>query len=115
MTTSPDNRLIVAARGSTIRLIDVSTGSMRDGRYYHTATVLSNGKVLVAGGSTYSASLASADVYDPAAGTWSSAGNMTMPRDQHTAVLLPNGKVLITGGTNVLAVLKSAELYTPAP
>ena len=74
------------------------TGSLHDARYWHTATLLPNGKVLVAGGYDHSGTLASAELYDPASGTWTTTGSLTTARDSHTATLLPNGKVLVAGG-----------------
>ncbi len=77
----------------------------------HTATLLPNGQVLVAGG-TGSDLLTSAELYNPAAGTWAATGSMTTARATHTATLLPNGKVLVAGGgaTNG-AYIDTAELY----
>jgi len=83
------------------------TGSMAASRYLHTATLLADGRVLIAGGNA----AGTAELYDPATGAFASTGNMTTPRTAHTATLLPNGKVLITGGYGPLA---SAELYDPA-
>ncbi|ADO75496.1 Kelch repeat-containing protein [Stigmatella aurantiaca] len=95
-----------------------STGALSTARQYATATLLPNGKVLVAGGyhSTYSYTyLATAELYDPATGTWSPAGAMASPRYQHTATLLPNGKVLVVGGyAGSSGALATAELYDPA-
>ncbi len=92
----------------------LSTGSMATARNYHTATLLPNGTVLVAGGSG-AAYLASAEVYDPASGVWKATGSMTTPRAGHTATLLPNGTVLVAGGVGANSVwLDSAELYDPA-
>ncbi|MGB7948946.1 MAG: kelch repeat-containing protein, partial [Candidatus Binatia bacterium] len=95
-----------------------STGNMNAERYLHTATLLPNGKVLVAGGYNWLfQSLSDADLYDPAAGQWSGTGNLNTDRAGHTATLLPNGKVLVTGGYNVRGnrtdPLSSAELYDP--
>ncbi len=75
----------------------------------HTATLLPNGQVLVAGGAPY---LASAELYDPATGTWAATGSMATTRAAHTATLLPNGQVLVAGGTG--SDPTSAELYNPA-
>jgi Kelch motif protein len=93
------------------------TGSMNVARVSHTATLLANGQVLVAGGdnSTLGSSpLASAELYNPATGKWTLTGSMTVPRESHQAVLLQNGQVLVAGGTNASGTLTSAELYNPA-
>ena len=90
----------------------VSTGSLNTARYSHTATVLTNGMVLTAGGDDGS-SLASAELYNPATGAFTATGALNTARYDHTATLLNNGLVLITGGYNG-AALASAELYNPA-
>lgn len=93
-----------------------TTTSLFAARYNHTATLLSSGKVLVAGGSmgtsTYSSS---AELYDPSTGTWGSGGSLTTPRAEHTATLLPSGKVLVTGGLSGFngPSQPTAELYDP--
>jgi hypothetical protein len=89
-----------------------SPGSLSTARYGHTSTLLSNGKVLVAGGSNGSY-LASAELYDPTSGTWAATGSLNTARQMHTATLLSNGKVLVAGGFNG-GTLASAELYDPA-
>jgi N-acetylneuraminic acid mutarotase len=86
------------------------TGSMAYPRYYPTATLLPNGKVLVAGGNKLGGDLSSAEIYDPATETWTNTGSMTIPRMEATATLLTNGKVLVVGGVNQ----PGAELYDPA-
>lgn len=86
-----------------------TTGPLTVPRVFHTATLLPDGKVLVAGGMS-----ASAELYDPAAGTFSNTGGMSVGRDSHTATLLSNGKTLIVGGQNVSGPLSSAEEYDPA-
>src|SRR5919109_3635066 len=86
------------------------TGNLNTAREYHTATLLPNGKVLVAGGDNGKQLLNSAELYDPATGAWSSTGNLNAARALHTATLLPNGKVLVAGGAYNL---NSAELYDP--
>jgi hypothetical protein len=93
------------------------TGPLNAGRNQHTATLLPNGKVLVAGGNNGSypyTILSSAELYDPVTGTWASTGSLITTRCVHTATLLPNGKVLIAGGDNGMyshTGLSSAELY----
>ena len=100
------------------------TGSLATTRWAHTATLLPNGKVLVAGGIEQllrvrhdgfpqNSYMASAELYDPATGTWSKTGSMATPRYGHTATLLPNGKVLVAGGKRD-TYMASAELYDPA-
>lgn len=92
-----------------------STGSLAQARLGHTATLLPNGKVLVVGGfSVNDANLDSAELYNPATGTWSRTGSLTTGRSFHTATLLSNGKVLVAGGSGSSEFLASAELYNPA-
>ena len=86
------------------------TGSMNVARIGQTATLLANGKVLVAGGDNGG----SAELYNPAAGRWTLTGSMSVPRGDHQAVLLQNGQVLVAGGSNVSGTLASAELYNPS-
>src|SRR3984885_3100632 len=83
------------------------TGSLATARSAP-AVLLTNGEVLITGGSTCNASgkcssLRSAEIYDPVAGTFASAGNMEIARDGHTMTLLPDGKVLIAGGETCTA------------
>jgi hypothetical protein len=103
-------------------------GRMSTYRHHQSATLLPNGTVLVAGGAGQSGSsnfpVATAEIYDPATGSFSTAGRLTSARYGHTATLLNNGRVLITGGApnsfNLpipahlpLTILSSAEIYTP--
>ncbi len=94
------------------------TGFMKLARAQATATLLPNGRVLVAGGQYYNGSqyvTNAAELYNPASGSFQPTGNMTIPRYAHTATLLQNGKVLITGGyDNNGNVRGRAELYDPS-
>ena len=77
------------------------TGSMSISPHHHTATALSDGRVLVSGGfGQRQCYLASAEIYDPALGTWSLTGSMSTARYSHTATVLPDGRVLVSGGHN---------------
>ncbi|CAF2953678.1 unnamed protein product [Rotaria sp. Silwood2] len=87
-----------------------NTGNMIHRRYYHTASVLTNGKMLVTGGRNGSSSLNSAELYDPLTGTWTTTGSMNDRRYVHTASVLTNGYVLVTDGY-IGSTLNSCELY----
>jgi hypothetical protein len=99
------------------------TGSLATGRDGHSATLLQNGKVLIAGGYTIGGgggglpTIASAELYDPATGTFSSTGSLGTGRTGHSATLLSSGKVLVAGGATsngfLFTTLGSAELYDP--
>jgi WD40 repeat protein len=95
------------------------TGAINIGRERCSATLLANGQVLIAGGITLQPDgngsvQDSAELYDPAGGSFTPTGTMTSAREHHTATLLPDGRVLITGGTNDdVGVLDTAELYDP--
>lgn len=91
-----------------------ATGSMTVARDSYTATLLLNGKVLVAGGASSGVALASTEIYDPATGAFTTTGSMGAARFNHIAALLPDGKVLVAGGSNSTGLLRSAELYDPA-
>jgi N-acetylneuraminic acid mutarotase len=86
---------------------------MASPRAGHTATLLPNGLLLVAGGFNGSSIFASAECFDPATGTWLPTGSMANERAAHTATLLPSGLVLVAGGYGSSAELASAELYNP--
>src|ERR1039458_10072436 len=91
-----------------------ATGSLHNGRERHTATLLTNGKVLVTGGYNGGGSLFnSAELYDPATGSWTVTGSLNTARENPTATLLPNGEVLVAGGDNFTFYLTDAELYNP--
>ena len=95
-----------------------ATVSMLCAHKGHTASVLQNGKVLIAGRTGITIAPC-AELYDPVAGTFTRTGNMTTPLSDHAAVLLANGKVLIVGGSVdrsgciSCTATSSAELYDP--
>lgn len=92
-----------------------NVGTMVSPRQNYTATLLSNGKVLLVGGSDGSNALASAELFDPSNNSFAlSGGSLHAARWSHTATLLSNGKVFITGGwDSTNQALASAELYDP--
>ena len=134
-TLLPDGRVLVAG-GQTVDLGNITTtataefyepvtgtwsptGSMTTPRSRHTATLLLDGKVLVAGGRNNNLATATAELFDPSTGTWTPTGMMNIPRDFHSATLLADGRVLVTGGISTgdgkdNAVEKTAEIYDPA-
>jgi N-acetylneuraminic acid mutarotase len=107
-----------------------ATGAMTRARSGQTATLLPNGQVLVAGGGcngggfgcdagSFEQSQHSAELYNPATGTWTKTGFMKFPRQDFTATLLKDGQVLATGGfascdDDFCGDNRSAELYNPA-
>jgi hypothetical protein len=125
-----DGRVLVAGGTSTalypnplssVELYDPSTGlwtagsELQTARLTHSATLLPDGQVLVAGGLDADISpLASAELYDPASGTWSLTGSLNAARGSHSATLLPDGRVLAAGGGGQEGILRSAELYLAA-
>jgi galactose oxidase-like protein/Kelch motif protein len=84
-----------------------STGSMATPRIDSSATLLADGKVLVAGGSGNTGTPTSAELYDPVTGTWSPTGSMVAPSESRTAVRLLDGKVLVVDTSG------PSELYDP--
>ncbi|HAH07174.1 MAG TPA: hypothetical protein DCM05_11750 [Elusimicrobia bacterium] len=129
-TILPDGRLLIAGGTdgdhvlNTCELADISdpsstdvseTGAMRTPRNLHTATLLTDGSVLVAGGFTTTGSTAptsAAEIYYPLTGAWVPTSPMSSSRSYHTAVMLPDGNVLAAGGYDAQGnMLATAEIY----
>jgi hypothetical protein len=133
-TLLPDSRVLVAGGSvewkfsSTTRSAEIfdpqyggswmETASMHVAREDHTATLLQDGRVLVTGGHLQDSDPhekivhRSAEIYDPAANTWTEIGIMNVARTGHTATLLPDGRVLVSGGCE--GDPRSSEIYDPA-
>jgi N-acetylneuraminic acid mutarotase len=125
LTLLPDGRAL-ALGGSTgnfssvsqdlVEVYDPSAGtwerrqSMPAGRSNHSATLLADGRILVAGGSTGSGAVNTAWLHEPTTGSWNNTGSLNQARVSHSATVLEDGRVLIAGGGGV----SSAELYDPA-
>jgi len=138
MTVLPDGRVLVTGgtgrvgpgeQGGQVRplasaeLFDprtgrwTATGPTRVARFEHTASLLPDGRVLVAGGlgrrGGQTAPVASAELYDPRTGAFGPATDMASPRTDHAAATLQDGRVLVSGGDRGTAPLASAEVFDP--
>jgi hypothetical protein len=132
-TLLPDGRALVAggcatdgcediAGATRSEFFDPSRGVFVEGpdmtvpRAGHTATALTDGRVLLAGGypSEGRPPHESAEVYDPARNAFAPTGPMAVRRGAHTATRLRDGRVLIVGGVSGSAALTTVELFDPA-
>jgi hypothetical protein len=92
----------------------VASLSMNTARYDHTATILLDGRVLVAGGRpVMGRPTRDTEIYDPSNGTWSPVAQMKEVRQGHTATRLLDGRVLVVGGSRGAGMYASAEIYDP--
>lgn len=127
----PDGRVLIAGGYATnssigmttsVELYDPATGTTASAtalavaRAEHATATLADGRILVVGGVGLSGgggstNLASAEIYDPATGAWTTTGTMTVPRRAPLALALSNGKVLVAGGD---AAASSTEIFDPA-
>jgi N-acetylneuraminic acid mutarotase len=128
-TLLPDGRVLIAGgmagtgASSSAEVYDPSTGQwtateeMIEGRINHSATLLPGGTLLVAGGTDSMIDggviLTSAELYDPATGSWTTTEGMPVARGGYTATLLGDGTVLVAGGNGISGYLASTELYDP--
>ena len=131
-TPLPDGSVLVLSAGANPRCAETydpttgmftRTGTPNADHNYGSATLLGDGRVLVAGGRhsfpSPDESHTIAEIYDPATGIFTLTGSLNEHRNAHAAVLLPNGKVLIVGGSQTTTPgygkgLDVAEIYDPA-
>ena len=106
----PLSRNSVAA---AILVTPPSDGQLNFARRGHTATLLSDGNVLVSGGENSSGFVTTAEIFDPSSGNFTVSGNLSTPRADHTATRLSDGRVLIAGGRGALGPLNSTEIFDP--
>jgi Kelch motif/Galactose oxidase, central domain len=127
-TLLPNGTVLIAAGSDSLPLATIlssaevydpvselwtETGDLNVARCHHTATLLPNGLVLVAGGQgDGGVKLTSAELYDPMSGVWTPTGSLNIGRYYHAATLLTNGLVLVEGGS-ASPREASAELYDP--
>ncbi len=108
------SRWTVSAQSPNALTLTALSSRLITPRSVHTATLLPDGTVLIAGGMTDGEQfLDSAELFDPMTGTFSATGKLTVKRSTHAAILLKTGKVLLMGGYGQ-GRLASAELYDPA-
>ncbi len=110
-TTATGSTYVVGPTGAR------RVGDLREPRDAHTATALQDGRVLVTGGFTGEGvpPLASAELYDPDAGTWDRVGGMAVGRGGHAAALLGDGRVLVAGGwVSSGTYTATTEIFDPA-
>jgi hypothetical protein len=88
-------------------------GTLNVARKSHSATVLSDGKVLIVGGENQNGFVTEAEIFDPSTGSFSFSGNLNIPRADHSATRLSDGRVLIAGGRGDLGSLNSTEIFDP--
>ena len=86
---------------------------MVEARVAPTATLLRDGRVLLAGGDNPGGVRRSLEIFDPATGSFSPAGLLSSRRKDHAAARLPDGRVLLVGGSNGTATLASTDVFNP--
>jgi hypothetical protein len=101
--------VLLSSLGNAQTAAWTSAGNMTAARSGHTATLLQNGMVLVAGGANGALVTPSAEIYNPTTNSWAVAASMANARTGHTATLLSDGRVLVVGG----GAGATAEIYDP--
>src|SRR5438876_8750080 len=105
--------ILLNARAATSQQVQ-ATDPLSVPRREHTATLLLNGTVLIAGGLDASnAVVASAEIYDPSTNRFSTVGDMRAARVGHTVTVLSDGRVLVAGGSDGTNALRNIDSYDP--
>ena len=91
-----------------------TTGDLNNARGHQTATLLQDGRVLVASGLGPATTNTSAELFDPVIGSWTTTGNLNSARGFHTATLLQDGRVLVAGGRGFTGFTTTTERFDPA-
>ncbi|MBN2318603.1 MAG: hypothetical protein JXR49_05980 [Acidobacteria bacterium] len=112
------NRIICDEYIDVVEILDTDSGyseleGLNTPRAGHTASLLPDGRVLIAGGMDAGGLLASAEIYDPADDSFTQIADMDVARYEHTATTLAGGEILLAGGHSVSAA-GSAEIFDPA-
>jgi hypothetical protein len=89
------------------------TGELNEARAEHSASLLPDGRVLIAGGTDGNAVLATAEIYDPETGAFTYTNRMGIARKEHTATVMSNGRILLAGGYSG-GYLSNAEIFDPS-
>lgn len=129
MTLLADGRVLIAGgRNSSFRVASAEiynpatntwtvTGSIATTRWAHTAALLPDGRVLIAAGDVSDTGVTqttSAEIYNPATGTWSATSPLTTARLEHAMETLADGRLIVAGGFSGSATLTSTEIYNPS-
>jgi hypothetical protein len=112
MTLSDDEREAPTLFAAATAPIPLET-QLNRARGGHTATLLTDGRVLIVGGEDANGFMTEAEILDPSTNTFSVSGNLSTPRADHTATRLSDGRVLIAGGRGTPGLLNSTEIFDP--
>lgn len=100
----------LSGNATAVRPLDVSLNFARAG---HSATMLTDGRILIVGGENQNGFVTEAEIFDPITGSFSISGNLSLPRADHSATRLPDGRVLIVGGRGNLGSFRTTEIFDP--
>jgi outer membrane protein assembly factor BamB len=89
----------------------IACNPMSIGKYWHTATLMTDGRVLVAGGRDSTGFTSDCEVFDPSTGLWAPIASMIVQKGRHTSTLIESNSILVTGGENATGILSFGEVY----